>query len=56
MIFTSELIVRVGILQRQIVEASAKGFSKNGAALKLVNELKDLVDDLEAKATEEYLK
>ncbi|MFY4709939.1 hypothetical protein [Burkholderia glumae] len=55
MTYTSELIVNVGMLHRQIVEASAKGFSENGFALKLVNDLKDMVEDLEARATEEYL-
>jgi hypothetical protein len=50
----SELVVRVRHLAQQIEEASAKGF-KDGAAIKLISELGNRVEELEQEATREYL-
>lgn len=50
----SELLVRIGILQRQIVESSAKGFG-NGETIRAIGELGHLVESLEEEAVREHL-
>lgn len=49
-----ELVVKVRRLAQQIEEASAKGF-KDGAAIKLISELSNRVEELEQEATREFL-
>jgi hypothetical protein len=49
-----EMLVRIGLLQRQIVEASAKGFG-SGEVVRLISEMNNLAEDLEAEAVKEYL-
>lgn len=50
----SELLVKIGSLQRQIVESSAKGFG-NGPTVRLISELNRLAEKLEGEAVREHL-
>ena len=50
----SETLVKIGAIQRQIVEASAKGFG-SGEVVRLISEMNNLAEDLEAEAVKEYL-
>ena len=50
----SEMLVRIGALQREIVEASAKGFH-DGDTVKLASELVRKAEELEQEAMREWL-
>lgn len=50
----SELLVRIGNLQRQVVESSARGFG-DGATVRAISEMGRLVEELEQEAVREHL-
>lgn len=50
----SGLLIRIGLLQREVVESSAKGFH-DGATVRKISEMGRLIEELEQEAVREYL-